>query len=216
MQLHCIYLKSIILLSLTSTPFAVSAKKCFTCCQWSGCNSQSHHHKNFPYAHQLVTTELAMDKNVPKCIVYIAKYSSYQSILTTIVYKNSHLPSRDYYQYYVIMFKVGEMFGCSFNLILSTLCPCLVYKVTLAKIWWLTVLQVSHMMVYITESWYRYLPGLWSLMGLCFTGGLCAGIFFHDSFQFYLTLPPGHPKTCLLLLCSTFPSCPIPRSCHPG
>ncbi|XP_048577524.1 uncharacterized protein LOC116614550 isoform X2 [Nematostella vectensis] len=31
-------------------PCKLNEKKCFTCCQWSGCNSQSHHHKGFPFA----------------------------------------------------------------------------------------------------------------------------------------------------------------------
>ncbi|KXJ17387.1 uncharacterized protein LOC110234094 [Exaiptasia diaphana] len=43
-----------------AVPCKMSVKKCFTCCQWSGCNSQSHHHKNFPFAHQ-ITTQLSMD-----------------------------------------------------------------------------------------------------------------------------------------------------------
>lgn len=121
---------------------------------------------------------------VPEFISSVSKYTSIQSIVTTIVYPRCSLSSRDYYQYYFLSYHLGEVLGRASRYILSTISPCLVFRITLPELWLLAIIQVFHIIFYFTESWYRFLTGIWPLIALCFTGGLFTGILLYNSLEF--------------------------------
>ena len=100
---------------------------------------------------------------------------SMTSILTTITFINSPFTPRDHYQYYRIVNVCGYVFGGA----VPVLCPYLFLKwgklPKVLSLWVPICLNASCMMLYLLESWYRFLPNVYILLGLVIIQGIAQG-----------------------------------------
>lgn len=77
--------------------------------------------------------------------------------------------------------RLGNLFGSSYLLILFYTCPSQVQRVRINKTWILVLIGVTHNVLFVTLSWYRFFPQVGVTMTLCFSGGFIAGAIYVNS-----------------------------------
>lgn len=56
---------------------------------------------------------------LPIFITWFSEYITVQAVITTLAFPSSPFKPRDHYEYYIVVFMVGEMVGRSYLLVLS-------------------------------------------------------------------------------------------------
>lgn len=127
---------------------------------------------------------------LPLFAAWFSEYMIIQSVLTTIAFTNASFRPRDHYQYYIFVFMLGEVLGRSYCAVVSYLKPSWISSPTWKQLWTLSIIEVLHLVFFIFESWYRFLPGVSTVLLLCLSAGIvigllynCVLVFFRESFD---------------------------------
>ncbi|XP_031559248.1 protein BTN1-like [Actinia tenebrosa] len=127
---------------------------------------------------------------IPLFAAWLSEYLIIQSVLTTIAFTNASFRPRDHYQYYIFVFMLGEVFGRSYSAVVSYLKPSWISSPTWKQLWALSIIEILHLLFFIFESWYRFLPGVSVVLLLCLSAGVvigmlfnCVLVFFRESFD---------------------------------
>lgn len=113
--------------------------------------------------------------------VYFADYLSNHAVVTNIAFRLAPFRAHDHYTYYTMCHGLGNFLGLSYLLIVSLTCSSQLKRVRINKIWILAVIGVLHNVLFVTMSWYRYVPQVGVIMALCFTAGFTTGAIYSNS-----------------------------------
>ena len=58
-------------------------------------------------------------------------------------------------------------------------------KAKFPYLWVLAIIEVTHLLFFILAAWYRFLPSVWIVLLLSFTGGATIGVFFVNALAFF-------------------------------
>ena len=108
-----------------------------------------------------------------------------QSVITTLAFPNAPFIPRDHYQYYIFVFLGGEVVGRSYLVALSYIKPEWAEKAKFPYLWLLSAIEVMHLLFFVLAAWYRFLPSVWIVLLLSFTGGVTIGVFFVNALAFF-------------------------------
>ena len=122
---------------------------------------------------------------IPLFAAWFSEYMTIQSVLTTIAYTNAPFRPRDHYQYYIFVFMLGEVMGRSYCVVVSYFRPSWVSAPSYRQLWALSIVEILHLLFFILESWYRFLPGVGVVLVLCMTAGMVIGILFNNALMFF-------------------------------
>lgn len=120
--------------------------------------------------------------------IYIAWFSEYliiQAVITTLAFPNAPFRPRDHYQYYIFVFLGGEVVGRSYLVALSYVKAEWAEKAKFPYLWVLSTIEVLHLLFFVLAAWYRFLPSVWIVLVLSFTGGMTIGVFFVNALAFF-------------------------------
>lgn len=127
---------------------------------------------------------------LPLFSAWFSEYMIIQSVLTTIAFTNAPFRPRDHYQYYIFVFMLGEVLGRSYNAVVSYVKPNWISTPSWKQLWTLSTIESLHLLLFLFESWYRFLPGVSAVLFLCLTAGIvigmlfnCVLVFFRESFD---------------------------------
>lgn len=121
------------------------------------------------------------------CVVisWMSEFLVTQGVITTYAFPNSPFPPRDHYQYYITLFLLGEFIGRSYLAFVSLIKQEFISKVTIRKLWLLTVIEVSILVFCLFAAWYRFLPNISILLFISFLAGLIIGIMYANVLQLF-------------------------------
>jgi hypothetical protein len=77
----------------------------------------------------------------------------------------------------------GELIGRCHRSLISFFKPSWLYDPTPELLWILSIIEICHLLFFIFESWYRFLPGVAMALVLCLTAGLIVGVFFNNMLE---------------------------------
>ena len=99
------------------------------------------------------------------------------SVLTTLTFKSSPFPPRDHFQYYRLINNIAIAIGGSVSLVFSFLDNKWSDSFRIRKkMWVLSLLDVTHLLIFVLASWYRFLPNVYVVLVMCFTLGTIHGL----------------------------------------
>jgi len=122
---------------------------------------------------------------IPIYIAWFSEYMIIQSVITTLAFPNAPFRPRDHYQYYIFVFLGGEVVGRSYHVALSYIKPEWAEKAKFPYLWVLSTIEVMHLLFFVLAAWYRFLPSVWIVLLLSFTGGVTIGVFFVNVLAFF-------------------------------
>ena len=122
---------------------------------------------------------------IPIYIAWFSEYMIIQSVITTLAFPNAPFRPRDHYQYYIFVFLGGEVVGRSYLVALSYIKPEWAEKAKFPYLWVLSTIEVMHLLFFVLAAWYRFLPSVWIVLLLSFTGGVTIGVFFVNALAFF-------------------------------
>ncbi|KAK3726609.1 hypothetical protein QZH41_018183 [Actinostola sp. cb2023] len=112
---------------------------------------------------------------VPLLLSFFAEYMINSSIVTTISFPKSGLLPRDHYQYYSLSYRMGKFIGRSYLFFFSC-CFDVSAFLKCRHTWIFALINLVHLILFLCESWYHFLPGIWLVVLLCSTVGLTSGL----------------------------------------
>lgn len=115
---------------------------------------------------------------LPIFITWFSEYIIVQAVITTLAFPSSPFKPRDHYEYYIVVFMVGEMVGRSYLLVLSYIKKDWGEKAKFPYLWVLCLVGVMDLLFLVLAAWYRFLPSVWIVLLLMFVCGLTAGAFY--------------------------------------
>ena len=113
---------------------------------------------------------------IPLVLSFFAEYLSHSSVITTIAFPNSQILPRDHFLYYFFSYEIGKFVGRSYLFMFACLPTETIEFLTCKKTWIFAVLEMTHLIFFIFESWYHFVWYIWIKIFLCFTLGLVAGM----------------------------------------
>ena len=121
------------------------------------------------------------------CVVisWLSEFLVMQAVITTYAFPNSPFPPRDHYQYYITLFLLGEFLGRSYLAVVSLIKEELIPKLTVRKLWFLTIIEVGILIFCLFAAWYRFLPDITALLFTSFFAGLIIGIMYANVLQVF-------------------------------
>ncbi|KAL9988099.1 hypothetical protein ACROYT_G002503 [Oculina patagonica] len=122
---------------------------------------------------------------IPIYIAWFSEYMIIQSVITTLAFPNAPFRPRDHYQYYIFVFLGGEVVGRSYLVALSYIKAEWAEKAKFPYLWVLSAIEVVHLLFFVLAAWYRFLPSVWIVLLLSFTGGITIGVFFVNALAFF-------------------------------
>ena len=122
---------------------------------------------------------------IPIYIAWFSEYMIIQAVITTLAFPNAPFRPRDHYQYYIFVFLGGEVVGRSYLVALSYIKAEWAEKAKFPYLWVLSTIEVLHLLFFILAAWYRFLPSVWIVLLLSFTGGATIGVFFVNALAFF-------------------------------
>jgi len=120
--------------------------------------------------------------------IFIAWFSEYmiiQSVVTTLAFPHAPFKPRDHYQYYIFVFMGGAVVGRSYLVALSYVKPEWAEKAKFPYLWILSMIEAMLLLLLVLAAWYRFLPSVWIVLLLSFTGGVTIGVFFVNALAFF-------------------------------
>ena len=131
---------------------------------------------------------------IPIYIGWFSEYMIIQAVITTLAFPNAPFRPRDHYQYYIIVFLGGEVVGRSYLVVLSYIKAEWAEKAKFPHLWVLSTIEVMHLLFFTLAAWYRFLPNVWIVLLLSFTGGATIGVFFVNALSFFRDTFEGRYK----------------------
>lgn len=122
---------------------------------------------------------------MPMFIAWFSEYMIIQAVITTLAFSNAPFRPRDHYQYYIFVFLGGEVVGRSYLVTLSYIKAEWAEKAKFPYLWVLSIIEVSHLLFFILAAWFRFLPNVWIVLVLSFTGGATIGVLFVNALAFF-------------------------------
>ncbi|XP_068694956.1 uncharacterized protein [Montipora foliosa] len=122
---------------------------------------------------------------IPIFIAWFSEYMTIQAVITTLAFPNAPFRPRDHYQYYIFVFLGGEVVGRSYLVVLSCIKAEWAERAKLPYLWVLSIVEVAHLLFFLLAAWYRFLPNVWIVLVLSFTGGATIGVFFVNALAFF-------------------------------
>jgi len=113
---------------------------------------------------------------IPLFLSFFAEYLSNSSVITSIAFPESHLRPRDHFLFYSLAYRSGKFFGRSYLFIFACLPQDTLEFLSCNKTWVFAVLEMSHLIFFLFESWYHFVSYVWIIIALCSTLGLVAGM----------------------------------------
>lgn len=114
-------------------------------------------------------------------VVYFAEYLANEAVVTTVAFKNSSFSPRDHYQYYILSYQLGKFLGRSHILIALCTCPRVLPYIRVRRTWILAVVEMAHLLFFLFQSWYRFVPHVAIIIIFCATEGFTAGSMYVNS-----------------------------------
>ncbi|XP_022781893.1 protein BTN1-like [Stylophora pistillata] len=111
-------------------------------------------------------------------ITIFSEYLIIQAVITTLAFPSSPFKPRDHYEYYILVFTVGEVVGRSYLAVLSCIKEDWGEKVKFPYLWVLCLVQVMDLAFLALAAWYRFLPSVWIVLPLVFVSGAAVGTFY--------------------------------------
>ncbi|KAJ7385234.1 battenin CLN3 protein [Desmophyllum pertusum] len=156
-----------------------------------GCNNSNKDDESKTGNGSLSTREkfLVICQMLPNLLpIFIAWFSEYliiQAVLTTLAFPNAPFKPRDHYEYYIFVLMGGEAVGRSYLVALSYIKAEWAVKAKFPYLWFLSMIQVIHLLFFILAAWYRFLPSVWIVLLLSFTCGVAIGVFYANATTFF-------------------------------
>lgn len=113
---------------------------------------------------------------IPLFFSFFAEYMSNSSVVTTIAFPKSHIHPRDHFLYYSLSYRIGKFIGRSYLFVFACLPPEATDFLKCDRTWILAAFEMSHLVFFLFESWYHFVPYIWIMIALCSTLGLFAGM----------------------------------------
>lgn len=107
---------------------------------------------------------------------FFSEYLSISSVVTTIGFPSSKVRPRDHYIFYTLSYEIGKFVGRSYMFLFAFLPSDAMEFLRCSKTWVFTVLEMAHLIFFLFESWYHFVPYIWIIIALCSTLGLVAGM----------------------------------------
>ena len=108
-------------------------------------------------------------------VTYTAEYLSNHGVITTIAFSSSPFNPRDHYLYYLLCYQMGKFLGRSHMFFVSCTCPKMFPYVRVRKTWILALVEMFLLLLFIFDSWFRFVPHVSVILILCLIEGLTAG-----------------------------------------
>lgn len=137
------------------------------------------------YQEKLMILSQMLPNLIPIYIAWFSEYTIIQSVITTLAFPNAPFRPRDHYQYYIFVFLGGEVVGRSYLVVLSYMKAEWAEKAKFPYLWVLSTIEVMHLLFFVFAAWYRFLPNVWIVLVLSFTGGATIGVFFVNALAFF-------------------------------
>jgi len=112
---------------------------------------------------------------IPLFLSFFAEYLINSSIVTTVSFPKSGILPRDHYQYYSLSYRIGKFVGRSYLFIFAC-CFDMSAFLKCRHTWVFALINLVHLLVFLFESWYHFIPGIWLVIVLCSTVGLSSGL----------------------------------------
>ena len=122
---------------------------------------------------------------IPLFIGWFSEYLTIQAVITTLAFPNAPFKLRDHYEYYIFTLMVGEVLGRSYLVGLFFIKAKWAEEAKFPHLWVLAMIQVALLLVFILESWYRFLSSVWIVMLLVFICGLEIGVLYVNALAFF-------------------------------
>ena len=122
---------------------------------------------------------------IPLFIAWNSEYLIIQSVITTLAFSNAPFRPRDHYQYYIFLYLGGEVIGRSYLVVLCYLRPELAERAKLPHLWILSSVEVAHLLFFFFAAWYRFLPSVWIVLIVSFTGGVTIGVLYVNALALF-------------------------------
>lgn len=137
------------------------------------------------YREKFMVIRQMLPNLMPMFIAWFSEYMIIQAVITTLAFSNAPFRPRDHYQYYIFVFLGGEVVGRSYLVTLSYIKAEWAEKAKFPYLWVLSIIEVSHLLFFILAAWFRFLPNVWIVLVLSFTGGATIGVLFVNALAFF-------------------------------
>ncbi|EDO34458.1 predicted protein, partial [Nematostella vectensis] len=114
-------------------------------------------------------------------LTYFCEYLSNHAVITTLAFPNSTFSPRDHYPYYILIYNIGKFIGRSHIFFFACLLPSLLPYILVRQTWRLAILEFVHFVLFLSLSWFRFIPYVSAVLVLCFTEGFIAGSIYVNS-----------------------------------
>lgn len=111
---------------------------------------------------------------IPLFMSFFAEYLINSSIVTTVSFPASGILPRDHFQYYSLSYRIGKFVGRSY-LFVFAFCFDMSAFMKCRHTWVFALINMLHLLLFLLESWYHFMPGIWMVIILCSTLGLNSG-----------------------------------------
>ena len=108
------------------------------------------------------------------------EYITIQSIVTTLAFPSAPFDPRDHYQYYMVLFFVGEFVGRWYGLLASFM-KCKIPDAT-RHTWVFACIMAVDALFLIFASWYRFLHSVYIVLAMMFLTGLSIGALYSSTY----------------------------------
>ena len=105
---------------------------------------------------------------IPIFFTFFAQYFIIQSVVTTLAFPSCPFSPSDHYEYYILVFVVGEVVGRSYP-----------YP------WIMCLVQIMDLLFLVLAAWYRFLSSVWIVLLLVFISGVVVGAFYVNTVIFF-------------------------------
>lgn len=112
---------------------------------------------------------------IPLFMSFFAEYLIMSSVVTTVSFPSSGIMPRDHFQYYSLSYRMGKFVGRSY-LFFFALCFDMSGFLHCRHTWVFALINLLHLLLFLFESWYHFLPGIWLVIIFCSTVGLNSGL----------------------------------------
>ena len=122
---------------------------------------------------------------IPIFFTFFAQYFIIQAVVTTLAFPSCPFSPSDHYEYYILVFVVGEVVGRSYVGVLSCIKEDWGDKAKFPYPWIMCLVQIMDLLFLVLAAWYRFLSSVWVVLLLVFTSGVVVGAFYVNTVIFF-------------------------------
>lgn len=90
------------------------------------------------------------------------------SVLTTMTFNDAPFGVPDHFLYYFLIYNIGRGIGGVELLVASSICPQRMEMFKIRRIWLIILILDGILVVFVSSSWYHFLPSVYIVLVLCF------------------------------------------------